>query len=373
MRLATFNVENLFSRPKSMNLSKWSDGATVLKDYARLNELTGQDVYSAATKNELLTIMAKYPGLSSPQKKDSKYLRLRDIRGHFLKKPQGKPAQIVANGRADWIGWFELNKEPIKETATENTARIVNLLNADIIGIVEAEDRIGLKAFNDTVVKKIGGQPYEHVMLIDGNDDRGIDVGIMSRSAFPIHSMRSHVDDADDTSTIFSRDCPEYLFTLSSGTPLLVMVNHLKSKGYGSQASSNARRERQATQVRAIYDQRRQEGLTHIAIIGDFNDTPNSAPLAPLLQQGSDLKDISQHPAFKGDGRDGTHGNGIPTAKFDYILLSPALWATVQQAGVERQGVWGGKNGTLFPHLPEIQSEKDAASDHAALWVDLAV
>ncbi len=373
MRLATFNVENLFDRLKIMNLPKWADGAKVLRDYSRLNEIVGKDVYSASDKKELLKIMGDYPGLSSPQKKDSTYIQLRDIRGDFLNKPQGKPAEIIASGRSSWIGWFELKTEPIKEVATENTARIVSLLKADILGIVEAEDRTGLKAFNATVLKKVGGQSYEHVMLIDGNDERGIDVGILSRHGLPIESMRSHVDDLDQGSAIFSRDCPEYLFKLPAGGQLLVMVNHLKSKGYGIQSDSNAKRLRQAQQIRTIYNQRRREGIQHIAILGDFNDTPDSAPLAPILQQGSDLKDVSQHPNYQDDGRPGTHGNGTASSKFDYILLSPSLWATVQQAGIERRGVWGGKNGTLWPILPEIRSAKDAASDHAALWVDLSI
>ncbi|CUS34511.1 endonuclease/exonuclease/phosphatase family protein [Candidatus Nitrospira nitrificans] len=373
MRLATFNVENLFDRSKIMNLNKWTDGSKILKDYARLTDLVGQDVYSSTDKKEMLKIMEKYPGLSSPQKKDSTYIRLRDIRGDFLKKPQGQSVQIVANGRSSWIGWFELNTEPISEVATENTARVVRLLNADILGVVEAEDRTGLKAFNDTVVKKIGGQPYDHVMLIDGNDERGIDVGIISRSKLPIVSMRSHVDDQDQEGSIFSRDCAEYTFGLSEGRTLLVLVNHLKSKGYGTQGDSDAKRLRQARQIRKIYDQRRQEGFQYIAIIGDFNDTPDSGPLAPLLKEESDLKDVAAHPNYHNDGRPGTHGNGTASSKLDYILLSPSLWATVQQAGIERRGVWGGKNGTLWPILPEIKSAKDAASDHAALWVDLAI
>ena len=29
-------------------------------------------------------------------------------------------------------------------------------------------------------------------------------------------------------------------------------------------------------------------------------------------------------------------------------------------------GVWGGKNGTLFPHYPEMTKAAEAASDHAA-------
>ena len=58
-------------------------------------------------------------------------------------------------------------------------------------------------------------------------------------------------------------------------------------------------------------------------------------------------------------------------AKLDYILMSPRLSDLVVAGGIERRGVWGGKHGTLFPHLPEIQKPADAASDHAALWVDL--
>ena len=46
-------------------------------------------------------------------------------------------------------------------------------------------------------------------MLIDGNDDRGIDVGVMTRGDFPITQIRSHVDDTDAHGEVFSRDCLE--------------------------------------------------------------------------------------------------------------------------------------------------------------------
>ena len=114
------------------------------------------------------------------------------------------------------------------------------------------------------------------------------------------------------------------------------------------------------------------EGSTLVAVLGDFNETPDGAPLKPLLKDGSDLVDVMVHPAFVGDGRPGTHGNGTGSGKLDYILMSPALAARVTADGVERRGVWGGKNGTLFPHLPEITKEIEAASDHAALFVDFA-
>jgi hypothetical protein len=125
--------------------------------------------------------------------------------------------------------------------------------------------------------------------------------------------------------------------------------------------------------VREIYDGHRQGGVARIAVIGDFNDTPDSEPLAPLLAQGSELRDVSVHPSYEDDGRPGTFGNGTTSQKIDYILLSPELFARVAKAGVFRKGVWGGKNGTLFEHYPEMTKAVHAASDHAAIFVDLDI
>lgn len=93
----------------------------------------------------------------------------------------------------------------------------------------------------------------------------------------------------------------------------------------------------------------------------------------PLIREGSTLTDIMVHPKFLGDDRPGTHGNGTASAKLDYILMSPKLSAKVIKGNIERRGVWGGKHGTLFPHLPTMLTAKDAASDHAALWVELNI
>ena len=114
------------------------------------------------------------------------------------------------------------------------------------------------------------------------------------------------------------------------------------------------------------------EGHPYIAIMGDLNEVPDAAPLAPLIADKV-LTDIMAHPAFSGDGRPGTYANGAKSGKIDYILLSPLLSAKVTAGGIERRGVWGGENGTLFRHLDTIQTKVDAASDHAALWADLEV
>lgn len=369
MRLATYNVENMFERAKAMNLDSWAEGKPVLEDFNRLNNLIQEVNYTPAIRAELLEIMKRHRGLISNGL--SKFIRLRDIRGRFLARPRNKPAEIAADGRADWIGWFELEREAVKETATLNTARIIGLLGADVLCVVEAENRIGLKRFNEDVLPKAGVAPLEHIMLIDGNDDRGIDVGVMTTRNFEISRMLSHVDDRDGSGFVFSRDCAEYEVTTAQGNRLLLLVNHFKSKGFGKPADSAAKRLRQAERVRQIYDARNAEGHEHVAVLGDLNEVPDQWPLDPLIRNGSTLIDIMVHPKFVGDGRPGTHGNGNKSDKLDYILMSPKLLARVQQGGIERRGVWGGTHGTLFPHLPTMSVEKDAASDHAALWAEI--
>lgn len=366
MRIAAFNVENLFSRARALNQETWADGREILSAYSRLNTRLQKPHYNAADKQ---AILADLDVLGLRRNDESSFAILRQNRGGLVKRPQNGPTQVVAGGRDEWVGWVDLKKEAVNVIATRMTARVIQDVNADVLAVVEAEDRIALKRFNDQLLKAINAT-YDCIMLIDGNDERGIDVGLMTKSGVDIGGIVSHVDDSVDGRRIFSRDCPE--FTVRVGDErLLILVNHFKSKGFGSQAASNARRQAQAARVREIYDLRRAEGVKAIAIVGDFNDTPASGPLRPLLGDGSDLRDITEHARFVGDGRAGTFGNGTAANKIDYLLLSPYLFERVTAGGFWRKGVWGGKHGTLFPHYDEMTSSAHAASDHAAIWADI--
>src|SRR4051812_43983848 len=113
-------------------------------------------------------------------------------------------------------------------------------------------------------------------MAIDGNDDRGIDVGILLKVGHELVSTRSHVDETDARGQVFSGDCPEYTVKRPDGTRIIVLVSHLKSKGYGSQRDNDARRRRQALRAAALDEALGSAGEDHFAVVGDFNDdTPD--------------------------------------------------------------------------------------------------
>jgi hypothetical protein len=146
VRLAAYNVENLFDRAKAMNLETWEEGRPVLERFAELSRLLGEINYTAARKRRMVELMIC---LGLEESDTGPFVILRRNRGGLLRRPQTGGIVITADGRADWAGSLELRDEPINEEAMRNTARVMIDVKADVLGIVEAENRPSLGAFNE--------------------------------------------------------------------------------------------------------------------------------------------------------------------------------------------------------------------------------
>ena len=98
MRLASYNVENLFNRPRVMNLDTWAEGKVVLDQYAALNALLGEKSYTAARRTKMVELMIAL-GLEKSDK--GPFVILRRNRGELLKRPQTGGIEITATSRDD--------------------------------------------------------------------------------------------------------------------------------------------------------------------------------------------------------------------------------------------------------------------------------
>ena len=105
-------------------------------------------------------------------------------------------------------------------------------------------------------------------------------------------------------------------------------------------------------------------------MMGDLNEVPGNAPTRCCAKARACATRRSQQ--HDNGGRPGTHGNCTASGKFDYILLSPGLFDKVKAAGVAARHV-GRHDGTLWPHFNEVTRAEEAASDHAAVWVELDI
>ncbi len=368
MKIAAYNVENLFDRAKAFNEDS-AEAKRIVKQEAELNALFQEKEYTPALKKAMLQLLSDLGLLKSDE---GPYVILRRIRGQFIKRPTSGAAEITAAGRGDWIGWVELKTAQVNETAILNTGRVIRDVDADIVAVIEAEDRLALKQFCTAVLPKVGGKAYPNVMLIDGNDDRGIDVGLLTKTGYTIGNMRSHIhDEGTNGWPVYSRDCPEYCVTTPSGETVWILPNHFKSKFGGDTASAKARRKAQATRTAEIYNELIAQGEKNIVVLGDLNDTPKSDPLQPLLAK-TNLQEITSHPSFDpGEYKGiGTFGLGSDSNKIDYLLLSPALFNRITACGLFRKGAWPGasKRWTVYPELKE---EVHVASDHHVVWCEI--
>ena len=381
VRIASFNVENLFARPKAFNTTNWSVGRPVLDAYRKVNALFLNSTYSGSDKQRMRDLLVALDiyyinnngAIRRKFTKDPQWAWLRKNLGKFDRQPMdpSQNIEIIANGREDWIGWVELAKETKNETSTRMTARVIQDIDADIIGIVEAEDRPSLVRFNDGLL----GQLYKHIMLVDGNDERGIDVGIMTRNDFEIKSIRSNVNAEDETGIIFSRDCPQCKVHTPSGAVIHILVNHFKSQSGGG----STKRQRQAAEVRKIVDGLVAQGQ-HVIVLGDLNEGPATAGsqaenLISLFNNNSPLIDCFWIPDFQVDNRPGTFDSCSLRKRFDYILVSQSLRPHFTGGGVFRDGLWGSRitRPTAWYTYPEITKSSEQASDHAAVFVDLDI
>ena len=116
-----------------------------------------------------------------------------------------------------------------KESDTDKIAARILDMDLDVLAVQEVENIDILKEFNRD---KLGGL-YNHVVLIEGNDPRLIDVGIMSKLPLgTVGSFQTITHPSEPNKRIFGRDLLEVEVLNHSRTMKLFTIynNHLKSK-----------------------------------------------------------------------------------------------------------------------------------------------
>jgi len=257
------------------------------------------------------------------------------------------------------------------------TARVIRDLEADVLALQEVFDSATLDHFHDHYLRAAGVPPYPHRICLPGNDGRGLDIAVLSRS--PPHEVVSHAAllPADlglavppglhAETPIFRRDCLRLELT-----GLTLFVVHFKAP---TPDPETARRVRalEASALRALIKARFDDPASAMwLILGDLNDpwdandTPATAPVLPPFS--IDLMDrIPQDARWTcHDPWSGRYGQP------DQLLASPALALACRDAipRILRHGMSLEAARHPGPHLPDVGRHRPHASDHAALVID---
>lgn len=363
LRIATYNVENLFGRAKVLNFANHATGDDKMIKIAELQSILEQDTYSTADRDRagrLYDELRAYIG----------YNMLRSDIGFFLFNRHDadgdgdKETYRLTPTRSDqWLGFLTYDQDKFTDETSRNTARVIKEVDADIICINEVENRLVLDKFNADRLSKL----YPFNILIDGKSDpRGIDVAIYSKH--PIGTVRTNIFSLNDAGkAIFSRDCLE-VEVLTPAGPVFLLANHLKSKFRGG----DDRRKAQAAEVRRILQERYDLQNQFVVVLGDLNDTPDSDPLSPLLAMNG-LNDVLASPVGPAPDQRWSFRFNNEFNQIDYVLVSEPLAAVLTNAGLERRGMppqaLAGSNAGV-QSFPSVDNWRNAGSDHAAVFAD---
>lgn len=260
-----------------------------------------------------------------------------------------------------------------------NTAQAILDAAPDILAVQEIENLHTLRLFNASFLDDY----FDQMISIEGNDRRGIDVGLLIRKGFAadIQNLRTHADEASNggrvrrnigyivPEPIFSRDCLEVDIQIN-GRPLTFLANHFKAQDKRSANANVAKRRRQAERVAQIAEEAEQRGRLPI-VMGDLNVDlrhpviSGDDSLTPLLN----LKNL-QDP-FPAETWTHYYVPAKSISRLDYVL--PHRDLKVVETKIVRQGLTAKCKQYSGPRYPTIGAELTEASDHCPTSVVLDI
>jgi endonuclease/exonuclease/phosphatase family metal-dependent hydrolase len=353
VRIGTFNAENLFSRAKALNKKNFEATASRLAKIGDLERELAKKTYDKPRIIALYKEVKEYVGFNITRSKGRKSIVA-------FNKKTGK-FKVDVDGRDDWEGFIELKRQGFDETTVKNTAKVIKALKADILCLVEVEDRQTMEQFDTDAL----GNMYAAAFSIQGNDPRGIDVGIYAKKDWTVVDVDTHIFERFGDAPLFSRDCLRVALRKDDIT-INVLANHFKSKSGRDQKASDAKRKRQAERVRSILEDSYDLKSDFVVVAGDLNDTPDSKPLAPLIATPR-LQDVFEVSGTAQADRWTYHFKS--NEQIDYLFVSDALASKLEGVEVERRGIADVDkltSGAVKP-FDSVTHWSNAASDHAGV------
>lgn len=276
-------------------------------------------------------------------------------------------------GPRDWRklsekDWQKLSSATVPNKSLTKTLWLADSvldMNADIVCVNEVGGEESLRNF----AKHFLGGAYEP-HLIEGNSDRGIDIGFLVKRGFaPRVELRTHKNrplgflyphevqsNAYYATTApekvikthyFSRDCAELrVYNADSTRPaLILLLVHLKSKldPDGIDPEGRTRREAELRTLMDIYREVRAEfgPPVPVLIAGDFNGCARRSRLASEFAElaKTDLESVAELAGLE-DERAATQiifsrGGNIAAMEIDFIFVSPELKEALVRESVE--------------------------------------
>ena len=370
MTIAIYNIQNIFYRHSALIKKYREDNCELwIEEFEKLM------LQGMRTNDEFNRMRALSQLLGFEDSQHSPYLTMMHKTGQLFLKKNVLTNTYRATQLTDWNGWIKLNYNPINDTAIENKAKIIQEASADVLILLEVEDRTSLLEFNTYFLSNT----YTHILYLETNDVYGRGIGILTKDGFDVKSMKSHVNDFDTNGNpIFDMDLQEYKISTPNGK-IVTVLSTCFIDDIENLTQSSAKIEAQSKRIAEVY-QTLEEFKDLVAVMGTLNAPSYSKSLSYITEE-TDLKDVSKHRTFEVDldkGKDsryfrlGAYKMGVNIKQRDYLMLSSKLFKVVKNSGLIRKGIWF-KKRPQWEMLKSIKNETHMASEHPLVWSQLKI
>ncbi len=374
MKIATFNIQNLFHRHK--DLIKMPAGECALQ---WINEMDGLMRRSRKESRDIDRIKELSFLLGFDNLNKSSYAVMRSRGGELYFKGQPSSIESRANYLTEWKGWTEIKTLPLDPLAIYNKARLVAEVNADVLLLQEVEDKNSLAEMNYDLLPQFNGVPYKDLLVVQGNDNKGRELALVTKNGYQIQQIRSYMGDRYNDENLFEKNLLIYEISTPSKNNIFIIGAHLIEPGVEKE-KADILRFKQASRIAELYNQLIFEGKELVVIAGTLNAVSYCHSLSPLLR-GQGLKEVTSHESFNVDfdeGKDagyyslGAYRKGVNIKQRDYLLLSPELYKRLKVAGLNRKAMYPGVQ-PKWPIYSTISYKSQAASEHPVIWAEVDV
>lgn len=369
MKIATYNIQNLFTRDLAFsktncsgNFRQWTE------EFSNLLQKSKRDNPDYDRLRELAFLM----GFTSIRQEP--YLVLRKRGSQLFVKPKGYEMEPMATARIGWNGWVALQGYPIHEMAIQLKAQVISEVDPDVLILQEVEDRGALQEFNFGLLPKLKIKPYQELLFVEGNDKRGLGHGLLTKNGYGIKGLQTHAHEYDEKGQeLFDLDCPEYTIVTPGGEEITIISARLQEKT--REYDFHDKRKLQAQRLAAYYKTSHENYNGKVLIAGTLQEPYYADALSPLFRVEL-FYDICKHDSFSSELDTtkhksyfsmGAYAKGINLTQKDYLLCSPELWDNVQQCGMNRKGMYPG-NPSKWNVFKSLSNQEYAASEHPLLW-----
>ncbi|MBN1270270.1 MAG: endonuclease/exonuclease/phosphatase family protein [Kiritimatiellae bacterium] len=231
---------------------------------------------------------------------------------------------VYAYGLEDRDGDGQRN-DPKPRAEREAVIRLIAANNPDVLALEEMGTPVAFEEFRHAL--KTEGLEYDHIEYLERG---GAEKYLVVLSRFPFAAQQSHTDDVysiGEAQIPVARGFIDVDIQVNPSYRFRLMVAHLKSKVFHSLGQTEMRRNEARLLGKHVRNALRADPDLNLLVVGDMNDTPNSATLREIAGKGEPLLlDLRPRDAA---GAVWTHYGGADDqyARIDYMLASRGMIA----------------------------------------------